>query len=246
MRRILIFGATSGIAQGCLHVWAEEEPSEFVLVGRNAQELDRIAADLKVRSPASVTQTLVGAFAGAAEIEQTVVTAVGDGAIDIAVVAFGTLPAQETLAGDAAALAEVLEVNGVWPAVFAQLLFDRQREAHRGQLVLLGSVAGDRGRRSNYAYGAGKSLLATFGRGLQHAAPGTGVTVTIVKPGPTDTPMARGVETAGKLAPVPVVAADIVRASAAGKAIVYTPRIWRLIMVVIRSLPDAIFNRLNI
>jgi decaprenylphospho-beta-D-erythro-pentofuranosid-2-ulose 2-reductase len=244
MKRIVAVGAISAIAEGCLRVWASE-PARFVLVGRDGEALHRIAADLRVRSQGTTTEVHVGSFAGAAEIAATVAAAAA-APIDVALIAFGTLPRQAELTGSPAALAETLQVNGVWPTVFAQLVFERLVAQGHGHLAVIGSVAGDRGRKSNYAYGSGKAMSATFVRGLQHSAAGTDVKVSLIKPGPTDTPMARRVDVRGNLAPVPKVAAEIVTAVNAGQAVVYTPKLWRIIMLVIRLLPDFLFNRLNV
>ena len=112
---------------------------------------------------------------------------------------------------------------------------------------MIGSVAGDRGRRSNYVYGAAKGLVERYLEGLRHRLAGTGVRVVLVKPGPTDTPMTAHLKSAGvRLAPVEQVAADIVRACDRGRAVVYTPAKWALIMAVIRNLPRAVFDRMDI
>ena len=116
-----------------------------------------------------------------------------------------------------------------------------------GKLVVIGSVAGDRGRKSNYIYGSAKGLIERYAQGLQHRLSGTGVTVCLVKPGPTGTPMTAALESAGaSLADVEEVAETIVRGVARGKALIYAPGKWWLIMMVIRHLPRFIFNRLDI
>jgi short-subunit dehydrogenase len=119
--------------------------------------------------------------------------------------------------------------------------------AGRGALGIIGSVAGDRGRKSNYVYGAAKGLVERYAQGLQHRLAGSGVTVTLVKPGPTDTPMTSHLKQQGaKLADVESVARDIVDGIAAGRPEVYTPGKWALIMAVIRNLPRPVFHRMNI
>jgi short-subunit dehydrogenase len=119
--------------------------------------------------------------------------------------------------------------------------------ANRGSLVLIGSVAGDRGRKSNYVYGAAKGLVARYAEGLQHRFAGTGVKVILIKPGPTDTPMTAHLARKGaRLAPVEGVAADILDAIDHGRSVAYVPAKWRLIMLVIRHLPRFLFNRLNV
>jgi len=120
-------------------------------------------------------------------------------------------------------------------------------QASHGTMALIGSVAGDRGRKSNYAYGAAKGMVTRYAQGLQHRFAGTGVRVVLVKPGPTDTPMTAHLKGQGaKLAPVESVAKHIVDGIAAGKPVVYAPGKWWLIMMVIRHLPSFIFNKMNI
>lgn len=230
-----------------MRLWCTEEPTTFVLVGRDPRALAAIAADLDVRgSAAGAAHIEVGRFGSAEEVAATVGAALSHGVPDIALVAFGTLADQAELARSPAALAATLEVNGTWPALCAQLLFNALRERGRGQLVLIGSVAGDRGRRSNYAYGSAKAMLAAFAAGLQHLAASTAVQVLLVKPGPTDTPMTRAAGTSGSLASADAVARTIVAGVHAGRPVIYAPARWRLIMAVIRALPRAIFNRLDI
>lgn len=240
-----MFGASSAIAEACLREWCDE-PTRFVLVGRRREVLEAIAADLLVRNPAGRAELVVGRLSGCEEIAATVAEALAHGSPEIAMVAFGTLPDQAALVGDPGAFTETLNVNGVWPGLCAQLLFEHMREHDHGRLVLIGSVAGDRGRRANYAYGAAKAMLATLAAGLQHTAAGTHVQVSLVKPGPTDTPMTRAAGTRGRLAAPDAVARTIVAGVAVGRPVIYAPPQWRLIMAAIRALPRPLFNRLNI
>jgi hypothetical protein len=116
-----------------------------------------------------------------------------------------------------------------------------------GTLIVIGSVAGDRGRKSNYVYGAAKGLVGRYVEGLQHRLAKTSVKVALVKPGPTETPMTAHLKQQGMpLAPVEDVAKAIVDGAAEGKRVVYVPRKWALVMMVIRHLPHFVFARLNI
>ena len=120
-------------------------------------------------------------------------------------------------------------------------------KANHGALAIIGSVAGDRGRKTNYAYGAAKALVDRYAQGLQHRLAATQVKVVLVKPGPTDTPMTAHLKGQGaRLASVESVAQQIVKAVESGKPVVYAPTKWWLIMTIIRLLPRAIFNKLNI
>jgi short-subunit dehydrogenase len=117
---------------------------------------------------------------------------------------------------------------------------------NRGTVAVIGSVAGDRGRKSNYVYGAAKGLVDRYLQGLRHRFAGSGVKIAVIKPGPTDTPMTAHLKGSTKLASVEAVARDIVDALARGKEVVYVPGKWRVIMLIIRHLPGFVFNKMNI
>jgi short-subunit dehydrogenase len=131
--------------------------------------------------------------------------------------------------------------------MYAQGFARHMAQAGQGTLAIIGSVAGDRGRRSNYVYGAAKGLVTRFAQGLQHRLAGTGVKVVLIKPGPTDTPMTAHFKAQGaSLAPVSAVAQATVAAIDKGQAVAYVPGKWWLIMMVVRHLPAFIFNKINI
>ena len=138
-------------------------------------------------------------------------------------------------------------VNGVSPVLFAEALVQHKEKADRGTLGLIGSVAGDRGRKSNYVYGAAKGLVTRYAQGLQHRLAGSAVKIVLIKPGPTDTPMTAHLkQDGGKLASVEQVAQQIVSGMRQGKPVVYTPGKWALIMMIIRHLPQFVFNKMDI
>ena len=116
-----------------------------------------------------------------------------------------------------------------------------------GKIAIIGSVAGDRGRKSNYVYGAAKGLVARYAEGMQHRFFGTGLQVSLIKPGPTATPMTAKLQENGlKCASVESVALEIVRGVEKGRAVIYAPKKWQLIMLIVRHIPAVIFNKLNI
>ena len=247
-KRIVIIGAASAIAEECARLWASEGNVALTLVGRAAQRVERVASDLRVRYPAiTVDCRTVVDFSDPAGVCACVEGIKAEGAIDLALIAHGSLPSQADCQKDLALCRETLMVNGLSPALWAEALAGVMAEQNHGALVLIGSVAGDRGRRSNYVYGASKGLVTRYAQGLQHRFAGTPVQVILVKPGPTDTPMTAAFKAKGmKLAPVGVVAKSIIQGVAAGKSVIYTPGKWALIMMVIRHLPRMIFNRMDI
>ena len=176
-------------------------------------------------------------------------SATADGPVDTVLIAHGSLPDQADCQNNLHAAQDALQVNGLSPALIAEAFIGNMQRAGHGRLCIIGSVAGDRGRKSNYIYGAAKGLLDRYAQGLQHrlALAGSPVRVTLVKPGPTDTPMTAHLKQGGaRLATASSVAHSIVKAVSAGRPVVYAPGQWALIMWVIRHLPRLLFNKADI
>lgn len=246
-RRIVIVGATSSIAEHCARLWVQDQPLDLTLIGRDAVRVGRVAQDLRVRSPQSQVREVLADFTDPALIKATVNAIVADGAVDTVLIAHGSLPDQAACQDDLLACREALDINGVSPAMYAEAFAAHLSAAGRGILALIGSVAGDRGRRSNYVYGAAKGLVTRYAQGLQHRFAGTGVKVVLIKPGPTATPMTARMQSQGaNLAPVDAVAHSIVKAVDRGQPLLYVPGKWAAIMFVIRHLPSRVFNKMNI
>jgi short-subunit dehydrogenase len=228
-------------------LWAKEAVVDLTLVGRDKAKIERVAADLRVRSPQSVIRVLEADFIDPLAIRQLVDSIAADGAVHTALIAHGSLPDQAVCQQDLTACHDALSVNGVSPMLFAEAFVGHMQKANHGTLAIIGSVAGDRGRKSNYVYGAAKGLVARYAEGLQHRLASTGVRVVLIKPGPTDTPMTAHLKQQGsRLARVEDVARLIVKGVDQGKPIVYAPAKWALIMMIIRHLPNFIFNKLEI
>jgi decaprenylphospho-beta-D-erythro-pentofuranosid-2-ulose 2-reductase len=246
-KRIVVIGATSAIAEHCARLWIKEKTVDLTLVGRDLGRLERVAADLRVRSPQSVIRALVTDFIDPLAIRRLVDEIMILGAIDIALIAHGSLPDQQMCEQDITLCHEALSINGISPVLFAQAFVGHMQQANHGTLAMIGSVAGDRGRKSNYVYGAAKGLVARYAQGLQHKLAYSKVKVVLVKPGPTDTPMTYHLKQKGQsLASASDVAQAIVNGIDSGKAVVYTPTKWFVIMMIIRHLPMHMFNKLNI
>jgi decaprenylphospho-beta-D-erythro-pentofuranosid-2-ulose 2-reductase len=246
-KKIVIVGATSAIAEHCARLWVTDAMVDLTLVGRDLGKTERVAADLRVRSPQSVIRVLEANFIDPHAIRRLVDGIVAEGAVHTVLIAHGSLPDQTVCQQDLTACHDALSVNGVSPMLFAQVFVGHMQKANQGTLAIIGSVAGDRGRKSNYVYGAAKGLVTRFAQGLQHRLAGTGVRVVLIKPGPTDTPMTAQLKQQGsRLARVEDVARLIVKGVDQGKPIVYAPAKWALIMMVIRHLPNIIFNKLEI
>lgn len=246
-RKIVIVGATSSIAEHCARQWLAQQPEHLLLLGRDTERLERVAKDLKVRSPQSEIEIVPAEFQDPDAITRLVAEIVRTDPVDIVLIAHGFLPDQSACQTDLSACRDALEVNGISPVLYAEAFAHQMERANRGTLAIIGSVAGDRGRKSNYVYGAAKGLVTRYAQGLQHRFAASGVKVVLIKPGPTGTPMTAHLAAKGvKMASVEEVSKQIVRGIEAGKASVYTPGKWALIMQVIRHLPAIIFNKMDI
>lgn len=246
-RRIVIVGATSCIAEHCARLWLTNTCVELILIGRDLSRLECISLDLKVRSPQSAIKLLQADFLDPLSIKAVVDTIASQGEIDIVLIAHGVLSEQLVCQSDLSLCRDMLEINGISPVLFAEAFAAYMALSNRGTLAIIGSVAGDRGRQSNYIYGAAKGLVSRYAQGMQHRFAGSNVNILLIKPGPTDTPMTAHLKDAGaKLAQADKVAKDIVKAIAANKTEVYTPWKWKIIMRIIQHIPSAIFNKLRI
>ena len=246
-KRIVIIGATSAIATHCARQWIQRAETHMTLVGRDLEKLERLAQDLRARNANSLISVQVGSFEKAADIQATV-NAIDDTAqFDIVLIAHGSLSDQTQCQNDLMLCQSELVLNGVSPVLFAEAFARKMLPNNRGTIVVLGSVAGDRGRKSNYVYGAAKGLVTRYMQGLQHRLAGSGVKAVLIKPGPTDTPMTASLKEKGaKPARVDEVAKAILATVDKGTPVAYVPQKWWLIMMIIRHLPNFIFNKMNI
>jgi short-subunit dehydrogenase len=244
---ILIIGAGSAIAQAAAKIYAEQGARLF-LVARDAARLDAIADDLRVRG-ALQTDTLAADLLEHdrhPEIIEAAMDALPD--LDIVLVAHGVLPDQSACEASAVESLEMIDVNFVSIVSLLTPLVNWFEERGRGSIAVISSVAGDRGRQSNYVYGAAKSGLDAFLQGLRNRLSKSGVHVLTIKPGFVASPMTAHIENrSGPLWASPEsVAAGIVRAIEKGRDVVYLPPFWALIMLIIRSIPERIFKKLSL
>jgi short-subunit dehydrogenase len=247
MQHIVIIGATSAMAEHCARLWVQASPVRLTLVGRDQARTNRVAQDLCVRSPESIVEVLTADFLNAAVIQGVVNTVIAQAAVDVVLIAHGVLSDQAVCQEDVHACDAALQINGVSPVLFAEAFVKPMAAANHGTIAIIGSVAGDRGRKTNYVYGAAKGMVARYAQGLQHRLAKTAVKVVLIKPGPTDTPMTSELKAKGqKMASVERVAQDIVNGIAAGKPVIYTPGMWQIIMLVMMHLPRLIFDKLDI
>jgi decaprenylphospho-beta-D-erythro-pentofuranosid-2-ulose 2-reductase len=245
-KRVAIFGATSDIAIAFARRVAENG-ARLVLVARNPSALKILEADLMVRGATEVTSITADML----DIDQLPHFADKAWAfysgLDIALVAYGSLPEQASLQGAASAVHESLLLNFVSPAILSEVLADRFEKASTGTLAVITSVAGDRGRKSNYLYGSAKGGLQRLLQGMRHRFSSTNVRVLDIRPGFVITKMTNHIAGRGAMwAPPSVVARDIEHAIVRGADVLYTPWFWKFVMLIVRSLPTFVFHRTSL
>ena len=245
MSNIVILGATSAIAEQVARLYAGSE-QHILLVARNHEALSTVANDLLVRGAGKV-DTLAYDFSNLENIEQLVekITAVL-GRIDLLFVAYGSLPKQ--LECEASIELTQAEINLNYLSVVSVLtgLSQVMVKQGTGTIAVISSVAGDRGRKSNFINGTVKGALSIYLQGLRNALSDKGVHVLTVKPGFVDTPMTSDFKKGILWAKPEKIAKDIYRAITKNKDVIYTPWFWRWIMLIIKSIPERIFKKMNL
>jgi short-subunit dehydrogenase len=245
MKKVLIIGGTSGIAQA---IGAElaRTGAALYLLGRSAQRLELVAANLKSRYGANVAFAAINFddfSTHAAAIEQA---AARLGGLDFAIICHGSLADQKACERDFQLTEAEFRTNCLGAMSFLSHLANRFEECRAGQIIAISSVAGDRGRQSNYVYGAAKAGLTAYLQGLRNRLYPAGVNVLTVKPGFVDTPMTSHLKKGLLMASPESIASDILRAAEKGRCVLYTPWFWRWIMLVIKLIPEKIFRRLKL
>jgi decaprenylphospho-beta-D-erythro-pentofuranosid-2-ulose 2-reductase len=244
-RKILVLGATSGIAEATCRIWASQGASLF-LVARNAEKLAAVAADLKTRG-ASYIDTAVADLDDTEKHSELLAHAINSlTGMDIAYLAHGVLGDQAEAERDFNTAAQIIHTNFMAPVSLLTWLANFCLQRHAGTLAVISSVAGDRGRKSNYLYGSSKAGLSAFLGGLRNRVDREGVTVLTIKPGPTKTAMTANMPKSEKFADPESVAESIVSAIDKHKDVLYVPFQWQPIMFIIRNIPERIFKKLNL
>jgi decaprenylphospho-beta-D-erythro-pentofuranosid-2-ulose 2-reductase len=244
MRKVLIFGATSAIVQEVARLFAKDGAALF-LVARNAQRLASVANDLRVRG-ASLVETLAMDLNDLKGHEGIVQSAAGVlGEIDAVLIGHGELPNQSIVDHSGEEVARTFTSNCVSVLSLVTHVATFMERKKRGLIAVISSVAGDRGRRSNYAYGAAKGAVNIFLDGLRGRLHGSGVRILTIKPGPVNSPMTASMPKNILFSEPRPVGEGIYRAMKTGKEVVYLPSYWRWIMALIKLIPDQMFRRMT-
>jgi short-subunit dehydrogenase len=244
MRKILILGATSAIAEATARVFAKQGDALF-LAGRSTERLQAIADDLRLRG-AAFTQVGSADLQDLSTHENLLMQASEAlGGLDTALIAYGTLGDQALGEQSIGALVSEFQTNALSVMSLCTLLANRFEAQQRGVIGIISSVAGDRGRQSNYVYGSAKAAVSAFTSGMRQRLYRKGVRVVTIKPGFVDTPMTAAFKKGLLWTSPDVVGRQIAEALIRGTPVIYTPGFWRPVMWIIRSIPESVFRRLS-
>lgn len=245
MQKVVIIGATSAIAEATARIYAARGAQLF-LVARNTARLEDVAADLRVRGSKEVFHASldVNDMHDHARVVDAVWSSLGT--VDVALIAHGTLPDQGKCEASVDVAMKEFTTNGTSTIALLTAMAQRFETQRNGVIAVISSVAGDRGRQSNYLYGSAKAAVSAFASGLRQRMAKVGVNVLTIKPGFVDTPMTRDFKKGALWTKPEGIARGIVRAADRGRSVVYLPGFWLPIMLIIRHIPEFVFKRIKL
>lgn len=245
MKNVLIIGASSAIAEATARQFAKKGERIF-LIARDMEKLSVIAKDLKIRGARKVECAILDVTDF--ERHSTILDFAFNnlGAPDIVLIAHGSLPKQQDCMISASTTISEFNTNAVSTIALLTDISNRLEKQGHGIIVVITSVAGDRGRQSNYVYGAAKGAVSIFIQGLQHRFYRTPISIINIKPGLVDTPMTSSIEKTVLWVTPEIIAGYILRSLKKRKHVVYAPTFWRFIMLIIRLTPARFFHKTNL
>jgi len=243
--RVLILGATSTLAHEAAKNFARDG-ADFVLVARSAEKLEAVKGDLQVRGAKQI-ETILADLNDLNKHQEVIESALQPfSGLDMVLVAYGTLGDQKVDQQSVAATLQEFSNNATSVISLLTILGNYFEQQRRGCIAVISSVAGDRGRQSNYIYGAAKGAVSIFLQGLRNRLARAGVAVVTIKPGMVDTPMTAHMRKGLLFADAKVVGKGIYESMIKHKDIVFLPGYWRYVMWIIKSIPESTFKKLNI
>jgi len=242
---VLILGAVSAIARATASALAAKGHSLY-LAGRDMDELSRLALDIKIRYGVNVRFGYFdgGEYGSHGKFQQDVLAQMGG--LEGVVAAFGYLGDQQAAVRDFGEGEKIIRINFTGVCSILSHCANYLETEKKGFIIGITSVAGDRGRQSNYFYGAAKGGMSLFMQGLRNRLFPTGVRVITIKPGFVDTSMTFGMQGLFLVASPRYVGERIARSLERRKDIVYIPWFWQYIMWIIRMIPEPLFKRLKL
>src|SRR5216684_2653948 len=243
--KILIIGATSAIAHETAKCFAKDG-AELFLVGRSSEKLEAVQNDLKVRG-AKRAESYVLDLSQLERHEEMIQAAIETlGGLDMVLIAHGTMDKPRLTRENVNKALEEFTVNCTSVISLLTLLANYFEPRERGCIAVISSVAGDRGRKANYLYGAAKGAVTVFLQGLRNRLAKSGVAVVTIKPGFVDTPMTAHLPKNFLFAQPATIASGIVKAIEHRRDVVYVPFFWRFVMLMIRLIPERVFKKLKL
>ncbi len=244
MKKILVIGATSSIAEATIRLLAQDGHS-FFLTSRHLEKLKILAQDLQVRGAQKVESAIldVNQFEQHEKIIQNARESLNG--LDMVFIAHGSLGDPKASDVDYAIAEKEIKTNFLSIVSILTLIANEFEKEKKGTIVVISSVAGDRGRKGNNIYGTSKAALSTYLQGLRNRLSSSHIHVLTIKPGPVDTPMTAHLPKTFLFAKSEKIARDIYKAIQKKKEVVYTPLVWKLIMMIVRIIPEKIFKHLN-
>lgn len=239
----VIFGSSSSIARAFVRQVAARGAA-ITLAGRDLDDLSATATDARLRGACMTRVLECDATDPTSRLRCIANASLPDTTLNV-LMAIGSMPAQELMQSRPDLLASMIESTYAGPVALLEGLAPKFIEQRGGRVVIIGSVAGDRGRLKNYLYGSAKAGLATYAEGLRARLYRAGATVTLIKPGFIDTAMTWGLPGLFLVASPEYCARSILKAAEQGRSVAYVPAFWRLIMLVIRHIPATVMKRLT-
>ncbi|GIX42730.1 MAG: short-chain dehydrogenase [Leptospiraceae bacterium] len=242
--KVVILGATSDMAVAFSHLLAKKNISQ-ILIGRNKEKLEAIAKDLQIRYQIKVDTIL---FDVEKDSPEQIIKKIPD-SIDMFACFIGYLGDQKKAQTDSNEAQRIIKINYTMPAIFTEMMIEKIKQSSSKKRTIIGisSVAGDRGRQSNYFYGSAKAAYSTYLSGLRNRLFKEKIHVLTVKPGFVYTSMTENLNLPPLLTAKPEeVAKDIFKAAMKEKNVIYTKWFWKYIMLIIKYLPEFIFKRLSL
>ncbi len=245
MKKVLLLGATSSIGFNAARCFAEDK-SQFFLVARNVEKIQAVKDDLITRGASSVDWFASDLTDVSAHEE--LISKADDclGGFDVVLIAWGSLGDEKVAQVDYAAAKEILDNNFLSVVSVLTSVSNRMEKRGGGTIAVISSVAGDRGRQSNYVYGSAKGALSIYLQGLRNRLFSKGVSVVTIKPGFVDTPMTAHLKKNFLFARPEEVGRGVYQAIMKGSSVVYLPWYWMFIMMIIKHIPEVIFKRLKL
>jgi len=243
VKKTLVIGATSAIAEHCARLWAARGDALY-LVARNEERLKTIAADLKVRGAAQAHSYCMDLNDMENHADMLDAAEAAMDGVDTVLIAHGTLSNQKTCEQSVGETLAEINTNALSTISLLTHIANRFESKQAGTIAVISSVAGDRGRASNYVYGSAKAMVTSFTSGLRQRLHKSNVAVVTIKPGFVDTPMTASFKKGLLWAKPAAVAAKIVRAIDKRKDEVYVPAFWWTVMAVIKLVPTQLFKKL--